>query len=113
MGWIELAADLDQMQASVNKVLEFLLTTNLLATVREATIYRNQNTNFPLFLSSGAARLLCVTTQLIEKLKHLVLHTRSHFIFVGLSGRDQQSASKRSACGHAAVLNIQKPRARA
>jgi len=49
VGWIELAADLDEMQASVNKVLEFVLTTNLLATVREATIHRNQNANFPLF----------------------------------------------------------------
>lgn len=113
MGWIELAADLDQMQATVNEVSEFVPTTNLLATVREAAIHRNQNTNFPLFFCSRAARLLCIATQLIEKLQHLVLHTRSHFIFVGLSGRDQQSASKRSACGHAAVLNIPKPRARA
>jgi len=49
VGWIELAADLDQMQATVNKVLDFVLTTNLLATVWEATIHWNQNTNFLLF----------------------------------------------------------------
>jgi len=49
VGWIEVAADLDQMQASVNKMLAFVLTTNLLATVREETIHWDQNTNFPIF----------------------------------------------------------------
>ena len=78
----------------------------------------SNHTSEPKYKLSPSFLFSCIKTAVYShsanwEVKHLVLHTGSHFIFVGLSGRDQQSESKRSACGHAAVLNIPKPRARA